>query len=105
MKVDARLALPALGAWAAVVALLAPNAGSSAAILSGLTWLAAAIAALLAVVTTLTASSLKAPRFSRNTGAARDDSWVRGLLPAVALASFLTLALCLSILVHAPSHV
>lgn len=105
MKVDARLALPVLGAWAAVVALLAPNAGSSPATLSGLAWLMAVIAALLAVITTLTASSLKAPRLSRSTGAARDDSWVRGLLPAVALASFLTLALCLSILVHAPSHV
>jgi len=97
VKADARLALPVLTAWAAGIAIIVPSDGAVFATMPGAAqaatitlagWFAAS-ASLLSLTCILVARYRTAPPF----------------VPVLAVASLMTLALCISILMQTPTHV
>lgn len=95
MRIDARLAIPVLAAWAAVTALLASSEGVPAAMLIGRTVLIAVCAVLVAFGAFVVWWA----------GRRRAQNMSAAILRVTLAASLLTLALCLSIVVQAPFHV
>ncbi len=107
MKADARLAIPVLGAWAAMVALLAPNEGAIPAHLSAQAWILAAIAFVMAVLAVVasTITNKITTKIASTTVRNREPEWVASLLAMIILMALFTLALSLATIAHAPSHV
>ena len=113
MRADARLALPVLGAWAVIIAILGPNQGAAADTLTTIAGGIALLSALVAVAATIAAtiSATVAARLAASRGApatagvAPACHWITPLLAGLGLSSFFTFALTLSIYGHAPTHV